>query len=100
MRAPASCSICSASRCRCWGGAPPRGPRDRERRVWRLTAGAALVWAVGLLIYALREWFGQTRSYPSSADAFLVGAFLLLLAALADEFRLVHPLLTAPPGPG
>ncbi len=70
------------------------GPRDHERRVWRLTAAAAVVWAIGLLIYALREWFGQTRSYPSAADGFLVGAFSLLLVALADEFRLVNPMLT------
>ncbi len=71
------------------------GPRDHERRVWRLAAVAVLVWAIGLLAYALGEWFGQTRAYPSVADAFLVGAFLLLFAAVADEFRLVNPMLTA-----
>jgi hypothetical protein len=70
------------------------GPRDHERRVWRLAAAAALVWAAGLLVYALREWFGQARAYPSAADSFLVVAFLLLLLAMAAEFRLVRSMLT------
>src|SRR3989304_5421133 len=73
-----------------------RGGCRRLRKGWggRARRRPALVRPAGLLIYALREWFGQARSYPSSADAFLGGAFLLLLAALADEFRLVNPMLT------
>lgn len=70
------------------------GPRDRERRVWRLGALAAGLWVIGLLVYAIREWSGQARSYPSAADGFLVGAFLVLLLALAEEFRLVNSILT------
>ncbi|MDQ7850116.1 MAG: hypothetical protein QN152_05075 [Armatimonadota bacterium] len=69
------------------------GPRDRERRVWHLAAWAPGVWVVGLLVYALREWSGPARLYPSAADAFQVTAFLLLLAALGDEFLLVSPML-------
>lgn len=67
---------------------------ERERRVWLLGAGASAVWAAGVLVYAVREWSGQPRAYPSLADGFLVGASLLLAAALADEFRLVSPMLT------
>ncbi len=67
---------------------------DHERRVWLLAAGAALVWVLGLFIYAAQEWFGRGRPYPSPADGFLVAAFLLLLAALMDEFRLVNSILT------
>ena len=67
---------------------------DHERRVWSLAAAAPGIWGVGLLVYALRGWTGQASPYPSVADAFLVAAFLLLLAALGDEFLLVSPMLT------
>lgn len=70
------------------------GRGERERRVWLLSATAAAAWMVGFLIYAFTEWSGQPRAYPSTADGFLVAASVLLTAALADEFRLVRPMLT------
>jgi len=70
------------------------GRGERERRVWLLSAAAAAAWALGFLVYAATEWSGQPRAYPSTADGFLVAASLILAAALADEFRLVRPMLT------
>ncbi len=68
-------------------------PGDHERRVWHLAALAPGIWGVGLLVHALRGWSGPARPYPSVADVFLVAAFLLLLAALGDEFLLVSSML-------
>lgn len=70
------------------------GRGERERRVWLLSAAAAAAWTLGFLIYAVTEWAGTPRTYPSIADGFLVAATLMLTAALADEFRLVRPMLT------
>lgn len=69
-------------------------PRDPERRVWRLTALAAALWGAGFLLYAVREWIGVIRPFPSASDGFIVAAFLALLFALLGEFRLVNPMLT------
>jgi len=76
------------------GAARLYAPRDHERRVWQLIAAATGSWMVGLVVYAGLEWFGPGRPYPSSADGFLVLAFLLLFAALVSEFRLVNRMLT------
>jgi len=78
-----------------FGAARGYARRDHERRVWHLIAAATASWAGGLLTYALLEWFGRMRPYPSSADAFLLLAFLLLFVALLEEFRLVNRMLTA-----
>ncbi|HEV8339606.1 MAG TPA: hypothetical protein VGR25_08115 [bacterium] len=70
------------------------GRGERERRVWFLSAAAAAAWTIGFLIYAVRKWAGAPRTYPSTADGFLVAASLILAAALADEFWLIRPMLT------
>lgn len=69
-------------------------PGDRERGVWSLCAVATATWAVGRAIFAFQQWWGGTAvPYPSAADAFFAGAYVLLAAALAIEVRLVLPML-------
>jgi hypothetical protein len=69
-------------------------PGDREQLVWRIGALGALAWAIGRLIFAFYQWWGETAlPYPSIADAFFVAFYVLLAVALALEVRLVNPML-------
>jgi hypothetical protein len=68
--------------------------RDVEGLVWRGTSLGALLWATGLLLYAIAQWSGRARPYPSNADIGFVSAVLIWVLALGAQYQLVRSLLT------
>jgi len=78
-----------------WPPGGVHGASDRERAVWQRLSLTSLLWAIGLLVYGMREWRGPGPSYPSVADVIFVTASLVLIGGLLRELRLVRPRLTA-----
>jgi hypothetical protein len=78
-----------------WPPGGVHGAADRERAVWQRLSLTSLLWAIGLLVYGMREWRGPGPSYPSVADIIFVAASLVLIGGLLRELRLVRPRLTA-----
>jgi hypothetical protein len=69
-------------------------PGDREGTVWTIGAAAALAWTAGRVVFAGFQWVGGTAlPYPSIADGFFVGFYVLIALALGLEVRLVLPMV-------
>jgi hypothetical protein len=77
-----------------WSAARRYQGRDVEGLVWRGASVGSLLWAAGILLYAMAQWSGRARPYPSTADIGFGAAVLIWVLALGAQYQLVRPMLT------